>query len=80
MNDDGMLIFVVFLFLDMKPRFFWLLYMHFKAVTVSLLDFHIQSDPRLIDKIVPIPDEQPNLVIRAPRVFARKIQMHHDRL
>jgi hypothetical protein len=76
MNDDGMLIFVVFLFLDMKPRFFWLLYMHFNAVTVSLLDFNIQSIPRLIDKIVPILDKQPNLVIRSPRILARKIQMH----
>jgi hypothetical protein len=74
MNDDLVAFFVVFFY--MNARLFRFVRMRLKTVAPPLLDFHIQSVPRLIDKVVPILDKQPNLVIRAPRVFARKIQMH----
>jgi hypothetical protein len=74
MDDDLVAFFVVFFY--MNARLFRLMNMQLEPIVPPLVDFHIQSVPRLIDKIVPILDKQPNLVIRAPCVLARKIQMH----
>jgi len=76
-NDD-LIAFIVFLHMD--ARLFWLFHIWLKPIAPPLVDLYIQSVPRLINKIVPILDKQPNLVIRAPRVFARKIQMHRYHL
>ena len=40
------------------------------------MNLYIQSVPRLIDEILPLRDEQPNLVIGTPCVLTREIQMH----
>jgi hypothetical protein len=79
-RTDNDLISLFFVFFNLNARLFRLMNMQLEPIVPPLLDFHIQSVPRLIDKVMPILDKQPNFVIRAPRVFARKIQMHHDRL
>jgi hypothetical protein len=76
MNDDDMLISVVFLFLDMKSWFLWLLYVKFKAAAPPFLNLHVQSIARLIDKVVPILEEQPDFVIGTSCVLSREIQTH----
>jgi hypothetical protein len=47
--------------------------MRLKPITPPLVDFHIQSVPGVIDEIVPILDEQPDLVIGTSCVFACKV-------
>jgi hypothetical protein len=79
-RTDNDLISLFFVFFNLNPRHLRFAGIWVKALAPSFINLHIQSVPRLIDKVMPILDKQPNFVIRAPRVFARKIQMHHDRL
>ncbi len=74
MNDDLVAFFVIFFYVN--ARLFRLMNAQLEPVVLPLADFHIQSVPRIIDKVVPILDKQPNLVIRAPCILARKIHMH----
>ena len=78
MNDND--IFIIIVFFDVQSRFFRFPHMGLKSITVSIADFRIQSLTRFIDEILPIRDEQPNLLIRTSHVFARKIQMHRGSL
>jgi hypothetical protein len=40
------------------------------------MNLYVQSVPRLVDEVVPIFDEQPQFVIRAPCVLTREIPVH----
>ncbi len=52
-----------FILINIKTRLIGFPRLQLKAIAPSLLKLHIQSIPRLIDKIVPILDKQPYLVI-----------------
>jgi hypothetical protein len=69
-----------FVFFNMNARLFGLVHLRLKPVAPSLVDFHIERFLRLIDQIVPILNEEPNLFIRASCVLAGEIQMHRDHL
>lgn len=63
MHDDDIYVIVVFLNLNMEA---WLLrfpHMKLKSTSLSLLNLHIQGIPRLIDKVMPILDDPPYLLI-----------------
>jgi hypothetical protein len=74
MNHDLISAFIVFV--NVNARLFGFPRMRIKAVSPSLADLHIQSIARLIDKVVPVFDEQPQFVIGTSCVLAREIQMH----
>jgi hypothetical protein len=57
----------------MNTRLLRLVHMRLKPITPPPVDFHIQSVPGLIDQIVPILNEQPNLVIGTSCVLACKV-------
>ncbi|MGB9415910.1 MAG: hypothetical protein WCB58_06290 [Acidobacteriaceae bacterium] len=74
MNDD--LISILIVLVDMNTWLFRFSHMRLKSIASSLADLHIQSIARLIDEVVAILDEQPNLFIGASCVLAREIQIH----
>lgn len=73
-NND--LVSFFFVFFNVNARLLRLPRMRIKAATPPFLNLHVQSIACLIDKVVPILDKQPQFVIRAPCILARKIQMH----
>jgi hypothetical protein len=77
MNDNLISFFILF---NVKTRLVGFLRLQLKSIAPPLLNLHIQSVPRLIDKVAPIFNEPPNFVIRTSCVLAREIQAHHHHL
>jgi hypothetical protein len=77
MNDNDIPIIVVFVYLDLNTRLLGLALVGIKAAATSFSDLRVQSNPRFVDKVGPVLDEQPQLVIGTMFVFACKVQLHH---
>jgi hypothetical protein len=75
-RTDNDLVSFFFVFLNVNARLLRFAGIRIKAPAPSFMNLYVQSVPRLIDEVVAIRDEQPNLLIRTSCVFARKIQMH----
>jgi hypothetical protein len=75
-TDDNLIPFF-FVFLNVNTRLLRLPRMRIKAFALPPVNFHIQRFPCLIDKVVAILDEQPDLFIGAPCILAREVHIHH---
>jgi hypothetical protein len=74
-TDDDLVSFS-FVFFNVNARLVRFAGIRIKAPAPSFMNLYIQSVPRLIDEVVAIRNEQPNLVISTLCVLAREIQMH----